>query len=115
MMNKIIETKFFKAESGKMPVREWLYELSKEDRKRIGEELKTVEYGWPLGMSIVRKLEPSLWEVRIRLKGRIARVLFTVIDDYMVLLHGFIKQSQKAPEEIKLALKRLKMIEGGRL
>jgi phage-related protein len=113
-MDKVIKTVFFKSESGKMPVRDWLYKLSKEERKIIGTEIKTVEFGWPLGMPVVRKLAPNLWEVRVTLKKRIARVLFTVINGFMVLLHGFIKKSQKTPhEDIELALKRLKLIQGG--
>ncbi|MEW5814099.1 MAG: type II toxin-antitoxin system RelE/ParE family toxin [Spirochaetota bacterium] len=111
-MDKIIKTVFFKSESGSMPVRDWLYELSQEERKRIGEEIKTVEFGWPLGMPVVKKLAPNLWEVRIRLKDKIARVIFTIVEDYMVLLHGFIKKSQKIPQEdIELALKRLRLVQ----
>lgn len=98
-----------------MPVREWLYKLSREERKIIGTEIKTVEFGWPLGMPIVRKLATNLWEVRIILKNRTARVLFTVLNGFMILLHGFIKKSQQTPhEDIELALKRLKRIQGGR-
>ena len=48
-------------------------------------------------MPLIRKLEAGLWEVRSRLPERIARVIFTVEGDAMVLLHGFIKQSQKTP------------------
>ena len=69
---------------------------------------KTVQFGWPLGMPLVRKLDTDLWEVRIRLPDRIARVLFTTGAGRMILLHGFIKKSQKAPqEELALAKTRL--------
>jgi phage-related protein len=81
--------------SGREPAREWLKELPVADRKIIGDDLKTVQFGWPLGMPLIRKLEPDLWEVRSRLQRRIARVVFTVEGDTMVLLHGFIKKSQK--------------------
>jgi phage-related protein len=47
----------------------------------------------------VRKLDRDLWEVRSRLDNRIARILFTIYEDKMVLLHGFIKKSQKTPKE----------------
>ena len=64
----------------------------------MGYDIKTVEMGWPLGMPLVRKLDNQLWEVRINLSGqRIARVLFTVAEAQMVLLHGFIKKTQKTP------------------
>jgi len=98
-----------------MPVRDWLIELSKEERKKIGQEIKTVEFGWPLGMPIVKKLSPNLWEIIVRLKNKIARVLFTIIDNLMILLHGFIKKSQKTPQEdIELAFKRMKLLHGGK-
>lgn len=69
-----------------------------EDRKVIGTDIKEVQFGWPLGMPLVRKIEKDLWEVRSHLEGRIARVLFTVIEKQMVLLHAFIKKSQKTPQ-----------------
>lgn len=104
---------FFKTTAGNEPVREWLKSLPLEERKIIGDDLKTAQYGWPLGMPLIRKLEPALWEVRSRLRNRIARVIFTVEDDTMVLLHGFIKQSQKTPvEDLQLARQRLKSLRG---
>ena len=84
-------------------------ELDASDRKIIGEDIKTVQYGWPLGMPLVRKMATHLWEVRITLPNRIARVMFTVDDAHMVLLHAFIKKSpQTPPEDLKLAMTRLK-------
>ena len=59
--------------------------------KIIGTDLKTVQFGWPLGMPLIRKLDTSLWEVRSKLPNRIARVFFTVAGNKMILLHGFIK------------------------
>jgi phage-related protein len=99
---------FFKTEYGSEPVREWLKKLVQSEKKAIGEDIKTVQFGWPLGMPVVRKMEPGLWEVRIQLEGRIARILFTVEEEKMVLLHGFIKKTQKTPtQELKLAKQRL--------
>ncbi len=95
--NARLEAVFYQTGTGNEPVREWLKGLSKKDKKTIGSDVKTVQYGWPLGMPVVRKLDPGLWEIRSKLDRRIARILFTVIDDKMVLLHGFIKKSQKAP------------------
>ena len=63
-----------------------------------------MQFGWPLGMPLVRKLAKDLWEVRIHLMDRIARVLFTVDAGVMVLLHGFVKKSQDTPRnDLKLA------------
>jgi phage-related protein len=104
---------FFRTLSGKEPVREWLKALPLEERKTIGEDVKTVQFGWPIGMPVVRKLEPGLWEVRSRLKNRIARVIFTVEDGIMVLLHGFIKKSQKTTSsDLNLARDRLAQLRG---
>jgi phage-related protein len=104
---------FYKTEAGKEPVREWLKALSREDRKTIGEDIKTVQFGWPLGMPLVRKLEGDLWEVRSRLHNRIARTIFTVEDGVMVLLHGFIKKAQKLPkQDLALARRRAAKLRG---
>lgn len=109
-MNKpILEVRFFKTDGGTEPVRDWLRELSATDRKRIGEDIKTVQFGWPLGMPLVRKMEKNLWEIRVHLDGRIARLLFTVINSKIVLLHGFIKKSQATPQpDLKLAKDRMR-------
>jgi len=104
-----LKVHFFKTGSGTEPVRKWLKSLSLEHKKVIGEDIKTVQFGWPLGMPLVEKIKPFLWEVRSRVPNRIARVLFTVDGNVMILLHGFIKKSQKIPKnELKTALSRLK-------
>ena len=87
-----LQVLFYRTSSGNEPVREWLKALPIQDRKIIGDDLKTVQFGWPLGMPLIRKLEANLWKVRSRLDQRIVRVLFTVEGDTMVLLHGFIKK-----------------------
>ena len=99
---------FYRTDSGREPVREWLQGLKPADRKIIGEDIKDVEFSWPIGMPLVRSLGRDLWEVRSNLTGsKIARVVFCVDESRMVLLHGFIKKSQKTPQkEIDLALKR---------
>src|SRR5277367_4735601 len=101
---------FYALPSGREPVREWLKGLEAEDRKVIGEDIKDVEFSWPIGMPLVGSLGRELWEVRSSLpRGRIARVLFCVERESMVLLHGFIKKTQKTPKrDIDLAIKRKK-------
>jgi len=101
---------FYALPSGREPVREWLRSLSEDDRRIIGEDIKDVEFSWPIGMPLCRPLQRGLWEVRSTLtQGRIARVLFFEHDQKMVLLHAFIKKSQKTPEaDLDLALKRKK-------
>ncbi len=94
-------------------MRDWLKNLEKEDRRLIGEDIKTVQFGWPLGMPLVRKLDKGLWEIRIQLDSRIARILFTVHSSLMVLLHGFIKKSQKLPaKDLKIAKQRITILGG---
>ena len=109
---KKITALFYENANNKKPVREWLYSLSKEDRQTIGEDIKTVEYGFPIGMPVCRKFESKIYEVRSNISNKqIARVIFAVIDEYMILLNGFIKKSQKTPKkEIDLAKQRLKDI-----
>ena len=110
---KKISALFYQNVNGKKPVREWLLSLDEEDRKIVGKDIKTVEYGWPIGMPVCRKLESKLYEVRSDISHkRIARVLFTVVDEYMVLLHGFVKKTQKTPgQDLDLARKRKKDIQ----
>jgi len=98
---------FFKTETGNEPVREWLKALSKEDCKVIGTDILTVQYAWPVGKPLVGNLGDGLWEVRSRLSNRISRILFAMVDQEIVLLHGFIKKQQKTPtDELDLARKR---------
>ena len=107
---------FFRTETENEPVREWLRGLDKTDKQRIGTDIEKVQFRWPVGMPLVRKLETHLWEVRSNLRrGRIARVLFTVADNDMVLLHGFIKKTQKTPRrDLRLARQRRRIWEKGR-
>ncbi len=102
---------FYKTDLGNEPVREWLRSFNKKDRTLIGMDIRTVEFGWPIGMPVCKSLGDGLYEVRTRLDNRIARVLFCVYDKRIVLLHGFIKKSTTTPKADKdLALKRKKDI-----
>lgn len=92
-----LAVRFFRTTEGREPVRDWLKSLPKQERKVIGDEIRTVQFGWPIGMPLVRKLGAGLWEVRVSLPNRIGRVLFTIVDREAVLLHGFIKKSQQIP------------------
>lgn len=111
MSQPTLEVRFFKTDNGNEPVREWLRGLSATDKKTIGEDVKTVQFGWPLGMPLIAHLDGDVWEVRIRLDTRIARILFSLEGNIMVLLHGFIKKQQKTPKpELDLAKERLKQL-----
>jgi phage-related protein len=110
---RYLEIYFFKTSSGSEPVREWLKNLDIVDKKIIGEDLKTVQYGWPLGMPLVANLGHGLWEARSRLSGgKIARVIFFTDSNRIILLSGFIKKTQKTPQqELDLARKRKSLFE----
>lgn len=103
---------FYALPSGREPVRDWLKELDLDDRKIVGEDIKDVEFSWPIGMPICRPPGSGLWEVRSDLsRGRIGRVLFCISQGHMVLLHAFIKKTQKTPAADRgLAVKRMKEI-----
>lgn len=88
-------------------MRDWLNTLTRDEKRVIGTEIKAAQIGWPIGMPLVRKLERGLWEVRINLSNTTARVLFTVESGRMILLHGFIKKSQRTPaNELETARNR---------
>jgi phage-related protein len=130
-----LAVKFFQqGASGSEPVRDWLKALRSDERKAIGEDIKAVQFGWPLGLPLVDHIDGDIWEVRTRLANRIARVLFVVdamkagpassggsglrsptfgAGAVMVLLHGFIKKNQKTPKpDLDLAKDRLKRMRG---
>ena len=100
---------FFATRSGREPVREWLLGLDAGDRRRVGEEIAYVQAKWPLGKPRVDHVRGRVWEVRVALPGRVARVLFAMDDGEMVLLHGFIKKTRRTDAgDIALALERWK-------
>jgi phage-related protein len=104
---------FYRTAGGAEPVRDWLNDLPLEDRRSLGHDLATVEFSWPVGMPLCRSLGGGLWEVRSNLASqRTARVIFCAAKGHMVLLHGFIKRTQKTPQsDLDLARKRQKEIE----
>jgi len=82
--------------------------LNRESRKSIGEDIKTLQYQWPIGMPLTRKMDENLWELRSQISSGIARTFFTSFDSKIVLLHGFVKKSQKIPaKELAIAKRRL--------
>jgi phage-related protein len=102
---------FYRLDSGKEPVREWLRGLDRSAKRVIGEDIKTLQFGWPLGMPLARKMEAGLWELRSEISNGTIRIFFTVIDSYVVLLHGFSKKSLKTPAvHLDLARKRLRRL-----
>ncbi|OBQ11712.1 MAG: hypothetical protein AN482_07925 [Anabaena sp. LE011-02] len=113
MTDKRVPAEFYRNENGTEPVRDWLKSLSKEERFLIGADIKTVEFGWPIGMPTCRPMGDGLFEVRTNLpQNKIARVLFCFYEGKMILLHGFIKKSQKTPkQQLDLAWERKHTLE----
>jgi phage-related protein len=107
-MDRPIPVVFFRLDSGREPVRDWLKGLDRQNRKLVGKDIKTLQFGWPVGMPVARKVADELWELRSRLKTGIARTFFTVYAEHIVLLHGFVKKTQKTPtKELAVAKRRL--------
>lgn len=110
---KTLVVKFYQSITKKEPVREWLLELEPNDCKTIGTDIKTIEYSWSIGMPICKPLGKGMYEVRSNLTdGKIGRVIFCIVGNKMILLHGFIKKTQKiSDKELDLAYKRKKEVE----
>ena len=100
---------FYRTAGGTEPVIDWLRSLPPEDRRAIGTDLATVQFGWPIGMPLCRSLGGGLWEVRSVLPSRrIARLGFFVHEGRIGVVHGFIKKTQKTPAaDLDLARRRM--------
>ena len=105
-----IPLEFWRSANGNEPVREWLKGLPAADRAVIGSDLRQVQFGWPIGMPLVRSMKEGIWELRSSLPSRReVRLIFAVDEEIILVLHGFIKKTQRTPPaEIALARKRLK-------
>ena len=107
-----VPVRFYRTEAGAEPVREWLRRLNRTDRHTVGLDLMRVQYGWPVGMPLVRSLKGGLWELRCTLPSqRIARLLLCFHRGTLVVLHGFIKKTQKtSAADLALARQRMKEV-----
>ena len=110
---KKLPARFYETPAGRKPVRDWLSEIGAENRRIVGYDIQTVEFGWPVGMPTCRPLGGGLWEIRSDFSdGTIGRVIFCIVRDEIVLLHGFVKKTQKTPpQDIARAGKRRKEFE----
>lgn len=111
-ITRIFTVRFFANESGKKVAREWLLDLPKEDRRIIGEDLKILEFRWPVGMPHCKPLGDGLYELRSHLvSNRIARLIFAFLNDEIVVLHAFIKKTQKISDnDLKVSKQRLRSL-----
>ena len=109
---KRFPARFFQSDTGRIPVQDWLLDLTSDDRKAVGDDIRAAEFGWPIGMPLCRPItgRKGLWEIRSDLSdGRLARVFFCAFEGEMILLLGMIKKTQKTPEkDLDVAEKRMK-------
>ena len=115
-IEKKVIVAFFRTDLGSEPVRDFLKNLSTSDKKSVGADIMSVEMLWPIGYPTVKKVDKNLWEVRSNISDKkISRIFFTISGNRMILLHGFIKKTQKLPkEDFDLAKKRRDSILGDR-
>lgn len=106
---------FYRTAAGNEVILDWLRSLDAPDRNAIGQDLMRLQYRWPVGMPRCRPLGDGLWEVRSALPSRrIARVVFCVVVDRLVVVHAFIKKTQKTPvDDLALARRRAREFGSG--
>ncbi len=107
-MKQVLYTDFYPVGAKSQPVRKWLRDMDKEDRRTIGRDIGVLEFNWPIPPPLCKKIERDLWEIRSNLAvGRISRVFFTIDGNRMILLHAFIKKSQETlQKDLKTARAR---------
>jgi phage-related protein len=102
---------FYQTEQDRQPVKEFLKDRSKEEKKIIGSDIYKVQQGFPMGEPLVKPVKSvsGLWEVRSTIPDGICRVVFAIAGEKMALIHAFVKKTQKIPQdELKTAKARLK-------
>jgi len=113
-LEKKLPAVFYRSPSGREPVRDWIKDLDAIDQKLIGRDIATLEFCWPLAQPKCKPVKGRkwLWEIRSSVSDkRIVRVFFCLHEGKMVLLHGFIKKTRKAPEtDLDLAVTRMKEV-----
>lgn len=107
---------FYRTPNKREVILDWIRQLAPDCRRVIGFDLKTVQLGFPMGLPLCGPLGNGLWEVRSSLPNRTeARLIFfqQKHSGNLVVVHAFIKKSQKTPKpDLDLALRRKREIEG---
>lgn len=93
-----LDCRFYRTDAGSEPVRDWLKALDPKVCTEVGAAILLVQWRWPIGKPLVDGLGDGLFEVRASVGGNIYRVLFSLDDSAMVLLHGFMKKTRKTPK-----------------
>lgn len=104
------EIKFYKTQSGKIPIKEFLDSLPSKHAQKVTWVLELVEKLDQVPVQYFKKLKSTddIWEVRARISSDSFRLLgFIDNDEFVILTNGFSKKSQKTPkQEIDLAEQR---------
>jgi phage-related protein len=101
--------RFYRSDTDAEPVRAWLVGLAREVRVQIGSDIGKVQWRWPVGRPLVGALGDGLYEVRTTHEGNAYRVLFSIVESDMVLLHGFQKKTRRTPRgDLELARRRMR-------
>lgn len=104
------EVIFYRTTAGNEPALDWFRTLDAEERRIVGFDLRTLQIGFPMGMPLCRSLGDGLWELRSTLPHKVARVIFFLDGQTFIVVHGFIKKSEKTPaEELETAKARKKL------
>lgn len=97
----MLEVEFYKTEGGNEVVLDFLRGLPADDKKTVGEDLKTLQFGYPIGMPLCRPVG-RLWELRSSPPSkRELRLLWFYHKKArtIVVVHAFIKKTQKTPQK----------------
>jgi phage-related protein len=97
---------FYKTDGGVEPVRVWLRDQPPEVRRKIGDDIWYVQYSWPVGRPRVGALGGGLHEVRTSHFDNDYRVIFSISEGKILLLHAGQKPIPKADVDIALSRKR---------
>lgn len=94
-----MEIKFYKDQTGRIPVREFLDSLDIKMRQKMLRSIQALQdMGVALRMPLSESLEDGIFELRAKVGTNISRVMyFFVIGNQAILTHGFIKKTQKTP------------------
>lgn len=94
-----VKVAFFRNGSGREYVRDWIKSLPDKGKKAIGVDIRHIQNCWPIGKPTVDSIGDGIWEVRTELEKGWARILFCFHANEMILLHGFMKKSNKTPRK----------------
>lgn len=109
----MIEVLFYTKSSGKIPVLDYIDDLSEKDQAKVAACLESIrDLGFDSPRVEFRQIEGKLWEIKIKLSSGGHRIFYvSLAKKKMVLLHAYKKQSQKAPtKEIEIAKTRMQEI-----